>query len=494
MSADRSAIRGQRELQLELGHLLSDVARRSAHLSRDAPHGHRLDARNRAQRVVPGACHGIVGRRHSHHAQSLAGPARQRLCGGVPQYPAAGADVSVVFRAARAPADRAWGLAQAASRRLVLHGRGFARLLHLGTRRRAGPRRHLESRSRPGLGCPGARPHAGAGLRLRAVADGLSRHPAAADVRISQHHQEQRGRAHHRAHGAHGAGARHAGVLVPGVRGLHCRHRHLHRDQHRGDRRHALDRAAGSRARLHRRRPRGGHAQRRPMFADFDFDVIIRSLPYLFYDGMTFTLMLTALATCGGIIFGTLLAMMRLSGLAPLSLLAAGYVNLMRSVPLVLVIFWFYFLVPFIGQWVTGASRPIQVGAFASSLVTFTLLEAAFFCEIMRAGIQSIRRDQVAAAQALGMTYLQTMGYIVLPQAFRNMLPVLLTQTIVLFQDTSLVYVLSITDFLGAASKIAQRDGRLVEMYLFAALVYFVISFVASLLARRLQRRVAVIR
>ena len=230
------------------------------------------------------------------------------------------------------------------------------------------------------------------------------------------------------------------------------------------------------------------------MFADFDFDVIIRSLPYLFYDGMTFTLMLTALATCGCIIFGTLLAMMRLSGFAPLSLLAASYVNLMRSVPLVLVIFWFYFLVPFIGQWVTGASQPIQVGAFASSLVTFTLFEAAYFAEIMRAGIQSIPRGQVGAAQALGMTYLQTMGYIVLPQAFRNMMPVLLTQTIVLFQDTSLVYVLSITDFLGAASKVAQRDGRLVEMYLFAALVYFLISFMASLLVRRLQRRIAIIR
>jgi glutamate/aspartate transport system permease protein len=100
----------------------------------------------------------------------------------------------------------------------------------------------------------------------------------------------------------------------------------------------------------------------------------------------------------------------------------------------------------------------------------------------------------VSAAQALGMTYLQTMGYIVLPQAFRNMLPVLLTQTIILFQDTSLVYVLSITDFLGAASKVAQRDGRLVEMYQFAALVYFVISYVASLLVRRLQSRIAIIR
>src|SRR5262249_1865084 len=157
-------------------------------------------------------------------------------------------------------------------------------------------------------------------------------------------------------------------------------------------------------------RTRGGHALRRSMFADFDFDVIIRSLPYLFYDGMTFTLMLTALATGGGIILGTLLAMMRLSGVAPLSLLAAGYVNLMRAVPLVLVIFWFYFLVPFIGQWITGASRPIQVGAFASSLVTFTLSGAVYFAGIMRAGIQSIRRGQVQAAQALGMTYLQTMG------------------------------------------------------------------------------------
>ena len=230
------------------------------------------------------------------------------------------------------------------------------------------------------------------------------------------------------------------------------------------------------------------------MFSDFDFGVIIRSLPYLFYDGMTFTLMLTAFATAGGIVFGTLLAMMRLSGFAPISLIAAGYVNLMRSVPLLLVIFWFYFLVPYIGQWMTGADRPIQVGAFVSSFVTFTLFEAAYFAEIMRAGIQSIPRGQVAASQALGMAYLQTMSYIVLPQAFRNMVPILLTQTIILFQDTSLVYVISITDFMGAASKVAQRDGRLVEMYLFAALVYFVISFLASLLVRRLQSRTAIIR
>ncbi|MBX9932717.1 MAG: ABC transporter permease subunit [Methylobacterium sp.] len=230
------------------------------------------------------------------------------------------------------------------------------------------------------------------------------------------------------------------------------------------------------------------------MFSDFDFKVVLSSLPYVFGTGMVFTVTLTALAATGGIILGTLIAMMRLSGIAVLAWPAKIYVNFMRSLPLVLVIFWFYFLVPYIGQWLTGASRPISVGAFTSALVTFTLFEAAFFSEIMRAGIQSIPKGQTAAAQAIGLSYRQTMATVILPQAFRNMLPLLLTQTIVLFQDTSLVYVISLTDFMGAASKVAQRDGRLVEMYIFAALVYLVICLVASTLVRRLQRRVAIIR
>jgi glutamate/aspartate transport system permease protein len=230
------------------------------------------------------------------------------------------------------------------------------------------------------------------------------------------------------------------------------------------------------------------------MFGNFDFDVISRSWVYLFSTGMTFTLQLTALAMSGGIILGTLLAMMRLSHFKAVSLLATSYVNLIRSVPLVMVIFWFYFLMPYIGAWVIGASQPIKVGAFTSSLVTFILFEAAYYCEIMRAGIQSIPRGQVWAGNALGMTYWQTMSNIVLPQAFRNMIPLLLTQTIVLFQDVSLVYVLSITDFVGAASKVAQRDGRLVEMYLFVAVVYFVLCFALSTLVKWLQKKVAIIR
>jgi glutamate/aspartate transport system permease protein len=226
----------------------------------------------------------------------------------------------------------------------------------------------------------------------------------------------------------------------------------------------------------------------------FDFEVIKTSLPYLFREGMTFTVTLTLLAMSGGIVFGTALAMMRLGPYRWLSAIAGGYVDLMRSVPLVLVIFWFFFLVPYIGGWLTRSNQPIQVGAFTSALVTFIMFEAAYYCEIMRAGIQSIPRGQVWSGYALGLNYWQTMGQIVLPQAFRNMLPVLLTQTIILFQDTSLVYVISATDFLGAAAKIANRDYRLVEMYTFAAVVYFIISYGLSTLVKSLQNRIAIIR
>ena len=202
----------------------------------------------------------------------------------------------------------------------------------------------------------------------------------------------------------------------------------------------------------------------------------------------------TAIAAVGGLVFGTLLAMARLSSWKPLAMVAAGYVNLMRSIPLVLVLFWFFFLMPLVLQGITGAERPPPIGAERTAIITFILFEAAYFCEIMRAGIQSISRGQVSAAYALGLDYWQSMGHIVLPQAFRNMVPVLLTQTIILFQDTSLVYVISATDFLGAASRIAQRDSRLVEMYTFVAVVYFVLCYVLSWLVKRLQRRIAVIR
>ena len=226
---------------------------------------------------------------------------------------------------------------------------------------------------------------------------------------------------------------------------------------------------------------------------DLDFSIIGRTLPYL-WTGLEYTLQLTVVAAIGGVIWGTLLALARLSSNKALSLAAAGYVNLMRSIPLLLVIFWFYFLSPVLLQWITGADRPVAMGADRSAYITFILFEGAYFCEIMRAGIQSIPRGQVAAAYAVGLNYWQSMQLIVLPQAFRNMLPVLLTQTIILVQDVSLVSLLNVTDFVGAAGKVAQRDSRLVEMYLFVAVTYFVMCFGLSLMVKALQKKIAIVR
>jgi glutamate/aspartate transport system permease protein len=225
----------------------------------------------------------------------------------------------------------------------------------------------------------------------------------------------------------------------------------------------------------------------------FDFDVIWRSLAYL-WQGFQYTVELTVVAALGGLFLGTLLALMRLASNPVVAGTASGYVNLMRSVPLVLVLFWFFFLMPQVLQVLTGAERPPPIGAERTALITFVMFQAAYYCEIMRAGIQSIPKGQVYAAYALGLSYGQAMWLVILPQAFRNMIPVLLTQTIILFQDTSLVYVISGTDFTGAASKIAQRDGRLVEMYLFVAAVYFVLCYALSYLVKRLQQKIAVIR
>ena len=224
------------------------------------------------------------------------------------------------------------------------------------------------------------------------------------------------------------------------------------------------------------------------MFTDFDFDVISRSLPYM-GQGMLFSLGLTFLSMLGGILLGTLLALMRLSRFKVLNVPAGGYVNLLRSTPLILVIFWFYFLVPLALKKISGDAYAQGIGPFYSALIAFTMFEAAYYCEIIRAGIQSVPRGQVHASYALGLTYGQSMTKVVLPQAFRNMVPILLTQGIILFQDTSLVYVVGLTDFMGAASKVAQRDGRLVEMYLFAALIYFLLCYSASYFVKRLQMR-----
>ena len=212
------------------------------------------------------------------------------------------------------------------------------------------------------------------------------------------------------------------------------------------------------------------------------WDVIVKFVS----SGFWFSIELTVISTLGGVVFGTLLALMRLSGNAALETGATVYVNGMRSIPLVMVLLWFYLLVPRI------IGRPI--GPDYSAIITFVAFEAAYFSEIMRAGIQSIPRGQVYAAQAMGMTYSQQMRLVILPQAFRNMLPVLLTQTIILFQDTSLVYAISAHDLLNGFQNAGKIYGRTEEAYLMAAITYFILCSALSFMVKRLQQKIAIIR
>jgi glutamate/aspartate transport system permease protein len=204
------------------------------------------------------------------------------------------------------------------------------------------------------------------------------------------------------------------------------------------------------------------------------------------WSGFVFSVELTLIAMIGGVVLGTLLALMRLSSTKWLQVPATIYVNGLRSIPLVMVILWFYLLIPVL------LGKPI--GKEVSAIVTFTVFEAAYYSEIMRAGIQSISRGQLFAGQAMGLTYGQNMRYVVLPQAFRNMLPVLLTQTIVLFQDTSLVYAIGAYDLLHGFEVAGKNNGRPIEAYIAAAVVYFVICFGLSTLVKQLQKKIAIVR
>jgi glutamate/aspartate transport system permease protein len=221
----------------------------------------------------------------------------------------------------------------------------------------------------------------------------------------------------------------------------------------------------------------------------FDWTSIPGALPAL-WTGAAITLEITLLAIVVGIVWGTVLALMRLSGIAPLAWFAQGYVTVFRSIPLVMVLLWFFLIVPQVLQNVLGLSPNIDI-RLASAMVAFSLFEAAYYSEIIRAGIQSVSRGQANASFALGMTYWQSMRYIVLPQAFRAMVPLLLTQAIVLFQDTSLVYVISLADFFRTSTNIGDRDGTMVEMILFAGACYFVLCSVASGVVTRLRKKVA---
>ncbi|MBR0857763.1 amino acid ABC transporter permease [Bradyrhizobium liaoningense] len=222
-----------------------------------------------------------------------------------------------------------------------------------------------------------------------------------------------------------------------------------------------------------------------------DFSIVAQAWPYL-WSGLLFSLSLTAAAFLIGMFLGTLFALVQHFELRILSQLVRSYVALMRSIPLILVLFWFFFLVPIVLGHLSGNGRPIPVGATYTAFITFGLFEAAYYSEIIRVGLRAVNKGQFEACQALALSTFDTYRHVVLPQVFRVASPIILSQSIILFQDTSLVYVLSLTDLLGAASRLAQLNGRLVEMYLAVAVVYLIISSAASQFVASLRKRYAV--
>ena len=326
-------------------------------------------------------------------------------------------------------------------------------------------------------------------LSLCDFAADVSHHYSAADQRGDEHRQEFLRRLRRVDSGIDQFRHADAGGNVPRHRSLSGRHRSLHHHRFGDQLVHVQPRKTGARS-----RPllaRTGSALMPAL--DFSFYTWANISTYLL-SGLYFSVSLTIAATIGGIALGTVIALMRLSGIKPLEYAALWYVNLLRSIPLLMVILWFFLLLPSPFYNLFPGDIRQKYRAEICDLMTFIIYEAAFFSEIVRAGIQSLPRGQTFAGQALGMTYAQNMRYIVLPQAMRNMLPVFLTQTIVLFQDTSLVYAIGAYDILKGFEIMGNTFGRRVETYIMAAVVYFIISFALSMLVKRLNEKIRILR
>lgn len=201
------------------------------------------------------------------------------------------------------------------------------------------------------------------------------------------------------------------------------------------------------------------------------FDVIGRNFFFLM-GGLLTTFELAILALAGGIGLGMLVGLARLSKNPWIYYPITAYVNLLRNIPLILVIFWFYFVMPII----TGDA----MAPFPAAVIAFIVFEATYFGEIFRAGYQTISKDLTAAAFSTGMTYSQTARYILIPIAFKRMAPSLITQSIVTFQDTSLAFVIGLTELVRRSSIVDNMEVRSIELYGFAAFVYFIVCYTGS--------------
>jgi glutamate/aspartate transport system permease protein len=213
-----------------------------------------------------------------------------------------------------------------------------------------------------------------------------------------------------------------------------------------------------------------------------DWQVIIANFPLLM-SGLAKSVQLTVVSILFSVPLGCIIAIGRLSHRRWLSGACTAFVNVLRSNPLILILFWFYFLVPLI----TGRN----VNDLTSIIAAFIVFFAAYFAEIVRSGIQSVGARQIQAGLSSGLTYAQTMRHIVLPQAIRAMLPALITQCIVVFQGTTVVYVIGYSELLHTAASIAERTVRPVELYVTVAFIYFIVCYSASRIARHFEKGAA---
>ncbi len=214
-----------------------------------------------------------------------------------------------------------------------------------------------------------------------------------------------------------------------------------------------------------------------------DLRVIVENAPYML-TGLQLTVILSVVSMVGSFAGGAVFAMLRLSPWWWLRWPAILYIDIVRTVPLIMVIFWAFFLMPVL----TGhATTPVKAALFA-----LVLFNTSYMAEVIRAGIQSIPKGQVEASRAIGLTYLQAMRHVVLPQALRHMSPALVSRFIALFMGTSLVYIIGVTEFFRAANNVNNRVYRSYEIYGFVALVYFVCCYALSLASTALERRFAV--
>ena len=213
--------------------------------------------------------------------------------------------------------------------------------------------------------------------------------------------------------------------------------------------------------------------------SNFTFLIVQGFFGFGSFAGGTIRLALPAIAL--GFVLGIFIGLARLAPVWWIRIPATVYVELFRGVPLVMVIFWMWFILP----QVLGLALP----EYGIALTAFVVFEAAYFGEIVRAGVQSVPRGQVEAARAIGLTETQGMAYVILPQALRNMVPALVTQMIVLFKDTSLASIIGYVDLTKAAQIVNNREIKPFELYLFIAVVYWVCTYSMSRLARRMERR-----